>query len=100
MILTALLQLGFDDVFEVARGAQEISMATREILKGKDLPKPMISSACPAVSRMIAVRFPNLINNIMPLRSPMELSAEAARREAVEKKGLNPEEVGVFFISP
>ena len=100
MILTALLQLGFDDVFEVARGAQEISMITREILKGKDLPKPMISSACPAVSRMIAVRFPNLINNIIPLRSPMELSAEAARREAVEKKGFKPEEVGVFFISP
>lgn len=32
----------------------------------------------PAVSRLIAVRFPNLINHIIPLRSPMELSAEAA----------------------
>ena len=29
LILTSLLHLGFDDVYEVARGAQEISAATR-----------------------------------------------------------------------
>ncbi len=100
LILTALLQLGFDDVFEVARGAQEISMATRELLAKGELPKPAISSACPAVSRLIAVRFPNLIDHIIPLRSPMEVSAEAARKIAVEREGLRPEEIGVFFISP
>lgn len=99
-ILTALLQLGFDDVYEVARGAQEISRATRKLLEEGALKKPMISSACPAVSRLIAVRFPNLIDHIVPLRSPMELSAEAARAEAVEREGLLPEEIGVFFISP
>ena len=100
LILTSLLYLGFDDVYEVARGAQEISAATRELLKSGELMLPCISSACPAVSRLIAVRFPNLIHHIIPLRSPMELSAEAARKEAVEKTGLNPEEIGVFFISP
>ena len=100
LILTSLLYLGFDDVYEVARGAQEISVATRELLKSGELMLPCISSACPAVSRLIAVRFPNLIHHIIPLRSPMELSAEAARKGAVEKTGLKPEEIGVFFISP
>lgn len=100
LILTALLYLGFDDVYEVARGAQEISAATRELLKNGQEVLPCISSACPAVSRLIAVRFPNLIHHIVPLRSPMELSAEAARKEAVEKTGRKPEEIGVFFISP
>ena len=100
MILTSLLLLGFDDVYEVARGAQEISIATRALLKSGELMKPAISSACPAVSRLIAVRFPNLINHIIPLRSPMELSAEAARYEAVEKTGLSPDKIGIFFISP
>ncbi len=100
LILTALLEIGFDDVFEVARGAQEISMATRELLAGQELLKPAISSACPAVSRMIAVRFPNLINHIVPLRSPMELSAQAAKEEAMKKTGLQMKEIGVFFISP
>ena len=100
LILTALCEVGFDDVFEVAVGAQEITKKTREFLAGNELIKPAISSACPAVCRLIAVRFPNLIPNIIPLRSPMELSATAARKEAVKKTGLSPDEIGIFFISP
>lgn len=100
LILTALTLLGFDDVYEVARGAQEISKKTRTLLAEGHLTTPVISSACPAVSKLIAVRFPNLIENIIPLRSPMEVSAEAAKREAVEKTGLAPEEIGIIFISP
>lgn len=99
-ILTALTDIGFDSVFEVAVGAQEISRKTRELLKENKLQKPAISSACPAVCKLIAVRFPDLIQNIIPLKSPMEVSAEAARIEAVNKTGLKPEEVGIFFISP
>lgn len=99
-ILTALTDIGFDSVFEVAIGAQEISRKTRELLQENKLTKPAISSACPAVSRLIAVRFPNLIPNIIPLRSPMEVSAMAARIDAVNKTGLNAEEIGIFFISP
>ncbi len=100
MVLSALLDLGFDDVFEVARGAQVITEKTRELLASGELLKPAISSACPAVLRLIAIRFPNLIANIVPLKSPMEVSAVQARREAVEKTGLKPEEIGIFFISP
>ena len=99
-ILTALTDIGFDSVFEVAVGAQEISRKTRELLKENKLQKPAISSACPAVCKLIAVRFPDLIQNIIPLKSPMEVSAEAARIEAVNKTGLKPEEIGIFFISP
>ena len=100
LILTALVGIGFDDVFEVARGAEAITLETRKLLKGGELIKPAISSACPAVTRLIAVRFPNLIPNIIPLRSPMELSAEAARKDAAEKTGIDPNEIGIFFISP
>lgn len=100
LILSALLHIGFDDVYEVARGAQEISAKTKELLDSGTLIKPAISSACPAVCRLIAVRFPNLIPNIIPLKSPMELSAAAARREAVDKTGLKESEIGIFFISP
>lgn len=100
LILTALKQLGFDDTYEVARGAQEISRKTGEFLKSGELIKPAISSACPAVCKLIAVRFQNLIPNIIPLRSPMELSAEAARRDAQNTTGLASEDIGIFFISP
>ena len=100
LMLTALKKIGFDDVFEVARGAQRVSEETRKLLKSGELLKPTISSACPAVVRLIAIRFPNLIGNIIPLRAPMELAAEQARIDAVKKTGLLPNEIGIFFISP
>ena len=41
----------------------------------------MISSACPAVVRLIQVRFPSLIDNILKLESPMELAAKIVKDE-------------------
>lgn len=100
MILSAVLKIGFDDVFDVARGAHAISEKTRELLKSGTLKKPIISSACPAVVKLITIRFPQLIDHIIPLKAPMELAASMARREAVKKTGLKPEEIAIVFISP
>ncbi len=98
VILTGLKKIGFDDVFEVARGAEYISEATKKICKNGD--RPVISSACPAVIRLIRVRFPNLIDKIIDLISPMEAAGQLARKEAAKKTGLSDEEIGVFFITP
>ncbi len=100
IILTGLKKIGFDDVFEVARGAEYISEATKEIYSDKSLNKPMISSACPAVVRLIRVRFPNLIDRVIDLISPMEAAGQLARNEAAKKTGFKPEDIGVFFITP
>ncbi len=100
MILSAVRKIGFDDVFELARGAEAVSRKTRELLKSGELLKPTISSACPAVVKLITIRFPNLINHIIPLNAPMEVAAEMARREAVLKTGYKPSEIAVVFISP
>ena len=99
-ILTAFIKIGFDDVFEVARGAEYVSFATRELFASKTLKKPVISSACPAVLRLIRERFPNLLENILPIISPMEAAAILARKEAKKKTGLSDSEIGVFFITP
>lgn len=99
-ILTAFLKVGFDDCFEVARGAEQVSAATRELFEKGNLKKPVISSACPAVLRLIRERFPNLLGNVLNLISPMEAAARMARAEAVKKTGLADEEIGVFFITP
>ncbi len=100
VVLTGLKRIGFDHVFEVARGAEVITEKTKELLKDPDREKPVISSACPAVVRLIAVRFPGLTDNIIPLTSPMEAAAQMARREAREKTGLPDEKIGTFFITP
>ncbi len=99
-ILTGVLNLGFDDVFEVARGAEVITKKTREMLSDSSRVKPVISSACPAVVRLIAVRFPSLADHIIPLTSPMEAAAQLARKEAMEKTGLSDEKIGTFFLTP
>ena len=100
LMLTSLKRIGFDDVFEVAQGAQYISEETKRLLKSGELIKPTISSACPVVVRLISIRFPGLIKNIIPLRAPMEIAAAQARNEAIQKTGLKPEEIGIIFISP
>ncbi len=100
IILSAIRKIGFDDVFEVARGAQAVSERTRELIKSGELKKPIISSACPAVVKLITIRFPNLIDHIIPLKAPMEISAAMARREAAEKTGYKPNEIAVVFVSP
>lgn len=99
-VLTGLKRLGFDDVFEVSKGAELVSEATRLILSMNKTKLPVISSACPAVVRLIRVRFPNLIDNVLDLNAPMEEAARLARIKAREDTGLPDEDIGVFFISP
>ncbi len=99
-ILFALKSLGFDFVYEVAIGAEIVSEATRQLLKKPNIKKPMISSACPGVVRLIQVRFPSLIENIVKLESPMEVTAKIAKNELHEKHNIAFEDIGVFFISP
>ena len=100
VVLTGLKHMGFDDVFEVSRGAEIISDATRQLLNDGKLKKPVISSACPAVVRLIRVRFPDLCEHVLPLIAPMEAAAMIAREQAADKTGLPPERIGIFFLSP
>jgi len=99
-VLKGLINLGFDDVFEVARGADYITEYSKELVKNWKGPWPLISSACPAIVRLIQVRFPELIQNIIPVESPMECAAEIAKREFCRKNGVDKAQVGAFFITP
>lgn len=100
-VLQGLKDIGFDDVFEVAKAAELVSSYTRIYLKTDGIKKPVISSACPVISRLISLRFPYLKDNILPLLPPMEVAAILAKRKAQkEHPELSPDEIGVFFISP
>lgn len=100
-VLEGLLNLGFDDVYEVSRAAEMVSDYTRRFLREfHEIPRPAISSACPAVVRLIMVRFPKLLPNVLPIIAPYELAAKLAKEEAMEKTGLRKEDIGAFFISP
>ena len=100
IVLNALLLMGFDDVFEVSAAAEMVSEATREYLESHRESRPVISTACPSVVRLIRVRFPNLISHMLPLNPPVEVAAALAAKQAMEKTGLPRNQIGIFFISP
>lgn len=100
-VLNGLLALGFNDVYEVAQAAELVSAYTRRYLKTDGVCKPVISSACPAVVRLIGIRFPSLADHIMPILPPVEIAAMMARKKAKEEHPeLSDEDIGIFFISP
>ncbi len=100
IVLRALLMMGFDDVYEVSAAAEMISEMSRKYISDNMHLRPFISSACPSVVRLISVRFPNLIEHILPMSAPVDVAATEARRIAMEKTGLPAEKIGIIFISP
>lgn len=100
-VLQGLLDIGFDEVYEVAKAAELVSAYTREYLKTEGIKKPVISSACPVISRLISLRFPYLKDNILPILPPMEIAAIRAKARARrEHPELSEHDIAVFFISP
>ncbi|ADQ46265.1 Fe-S cluster domain protein [Caldicellulosiruptor kronotskyensis 2002] len=99
-LLYALLNLGFDDIFEVAKAAEIVTHFTKQFILSEKNKKPVISSACPAVVRLIQTKFPDLIENILPIASPMEVAAYIAKKKIHKEKGIDEDKIGAFFISP
>jgi len=99
-ILSAIKVLGFDEVVEVAYGAEIVGRALKYEYHAKRYPKPLISSACPAVVKLIQVRFPELTDNICRLKSPMALTARLVRKRLREQTDYQNKEIGIFFITP
>lgn len=98
-VISALLSLGFNDVFEVARAADIVSATVREMIK-TNTNKPLISSACPAVVNLIKIRFPELLPHLADVLSPMEVAARLSKEEYSQKHNVPMEKIGAFFITP
>ncbi|WP_297090940.1 [Fe-Fe] hydrogenase large subunit C-terminal domain-containing protein [uncultured Draconibacterium sp.] len=97
-IYEALLKLGFTHIFEVE---QPISILIEKIKEevAKATHKPLISSFCPAIVRLIQSRYPSLVENIVPLKAPHDLAAHYAI-EKLTRQGIKRNEIGIFYISP
>lgn len=98
-VLNGLLEIGFDDVYEVGRGANLCSELTKILFDRESFKKPVISTACPAILDLILVRFHELKPHLLELLAPVDIAAKLAIKRALDR-GIPREDIGVFFISP
>ncbi len=95
----ALLALGFSEVWEVALGADQLTEPIRQAIAATGT-RPLISAACPAIVRLLQVRFPALIENLVPVVSPLWTVATAARGQLERDRALAGKRIGLFFLTP
>ncbi|MEJ2723979.1 MAG: [Fe-Fe] hydrogenase large subunit C-terminal domain-containing protein [Deltaproteobacteria bacterium] len=61
---------------------------------------PLISSVCPVVNRLIAYRFPSLLNHIIPIIPPREIAARELKKRLYGKGQLKTKDLGVYHVTP
>lgn len=98
-VIESIKQFGFNDIYEVSHGSDLVTEFTKKHIASTSK-FPIISSSCPAILRLIQIRFHNLIDHILPIDSPVEISAYIARKRAIEKFKVPAENIGIFYISP
>ena len=98
-IYGALKHLGFTYVIEVEQGAGVVASGLRRYLQEHTDIKPLISSFCPAVVRLIQVSYPSLTNHIIRLKTPHDVTSLFCHRYFADQ-GYQPQEIGVFYVTP
>ena len=91
-MVAALKKLGFSEVMEAAFGAELVCREYGRLVR-ENKGKPVLSSSCPAVVSFIEKFYPQLIDNLAPIVSPMVAMGR------VIKCQYNPE-AKVVFIGP
>jgi iron only hydrogenase large subunit-like protein len=100
IIHIALKELGFDRVVDVNLSSMALAKALVKYIDRYKGPLPLISSHCPSLVRLVQVRFPDLVDQVLPLDVPREITARDARMRLPGELGLEPEEIGIFYIAP
>ncbi len=98
-IHSVLLDIGFTHIYEVENGGEILIEAIKDYAEQHKDTKPLISSFCPAIVRLIQVKFPSLVDNIILLKPPLDISANFVRKELTDR-GIPDEEIGIFYVTP
>jgi len=91
---------GFDSFYDVTWMCEMVSRAVDTYLSECGGPWPKISVTCPAIIRLILIRYPDLVPHLIPVHTPRELAAKVARRKFAAALGMPPDDIGIFYITP
>jgi iron only hydrogenase large subunit-like protein len=100
IIHLALKKLGFDEVADVGTSSAALARALVKYMKKHQGRLPLISSHCPSMLRLIQVKYPDLVELVVPLDVPREVTAREIRKNLPDKLGLKPEDIGIVYIAP
>ncbi|MFW6224314.1 MAG: [Fe-Fe] hydrogenase large subunit C-terminal domain-containing protein, partial [Bacteroidota bacterium] len=98
-IHSELMELGFTHVYEVEQGVEILHEAMTEYMEKNRDAKPLISAFCPAIVRLIQVKFPALVDNLIHLKPPLDISALYFRKHLIDD-GHDKNDIGIFYITP
>jgi Fe-S-cluster-containing hydrogenase component 2 len=100
IIHLAFKELGFDEVVDVSASSAALARTLVKHMKKYRGRLPLISSHCPSMLRLIQVRYPDLVELVVPLDVPREVTAREIRKKLPARLGLKPEEIGITYIAP
>ena len=98
-VIEGLLALGFDEVFEVGLAAELVTDCSKKLMAEGKLPRPVISTACPAGVELILMKFHELADHMLEVYAPAKIAAKLAKKRAIGR-GIPADDIGIFFISP
>lgn len=99
-IYAILQEIGFTHVFEADTSTHIYATAKNQyFIKHKDN-LPHISTFCPAIVRLIQVKFPGLVDNLIPIKAPIDITAMFIRNKFRKENQYKDNEVGIFYITP
>lgn len=99
-INNALRHIGFDAIVQESSLINIMIKIIRDYIKTHSELKPIISSHCPTVVRLIQLRFPSLLPNLLHVEAPMRILAMFLKEKFSQEQNLNESEIGVFTIVP
>ncbi|MDD4847383.1 MAG: [Fe-Fe] hydrogenase large subunit C-terminal domain-containing protein [Bacteroidales bacterium] len=98
-IYSVLMDLGFTNIVELEHSADLLIDVMKHYMKQPDIEKPVISSFCPAIVRLIQVKFPSLTDHLVQLKTPVDISALYYKKRLINL-GIPEEKIGIFYITP
>ncbi len=94
-----LKSLGFTHIVEIDSVVELVQKGYDEVIRDTACDLPAISTFCPAIVRLIQVRFPSLVDHLIGVKPPSDVAA-IYYRKLMEDQGHAPAEIGFFYITP
>lgn len=99
-VQAALRRCGFSTVAPISPACDETKEAIELLVSANRDRWPFLSSDCPTVVRLVQARYPALVDRLLPLLPPRELTARRAKVRETASSGIPPERIGAVYVTP